>query len=140
MSEYILTHKHHTHTHAASGWRIHCGVEVTGLSTNKQLSHITDFFLKKNPAMQMTKQISAFFFCFIRELNPLLPPYLLPHSAREIKPFTPPLPSLSPPRANSNPLHSPLALSLYPHLSAHTSKVFPSNRDTHLPRDGPSCS
>ena len=24
--------------HAASGWRIHCGVEVTELSTNKQLS------------------------------------------------------------------------------------------------------
>ena len=38
MSEYILTHKHHTHPHAASGWRIHCGVEVTELSTNKQLS------------------------------------------------------------------------------------------------------
>ena len=36
MSEYILAHKHHTHTHAASGWRIHCGVEVTELSTNKQ--------------------------------------------------------------------------------------------------------
>ena len=36
MSEYILTHKYHTHTHAASGWRIHCGVEVTELSTNKQ--------------------------------------------------------------------------------------------------------
>jgi hypothetical protein len=38
MSEYILTHKHHTHTHAASGWRIHCGAEVTELSTNKQHS------------------------------------------------------------------------------------------------------
>jgi hypothetical protein len=38
MSEYILTHKHQTHNHAASGWRIHCGVEVTELSTNKQLS------------------------------------------------------------------------------------------------------
>ena len=38
MSEYILTHKHHTHTHAAFGWRIHCGVEVTELSTNKQHS------------------------------------------------------------------------------------------------------
>ncbi len=36
MSEHILTHKHHTHTYAASGWRIHCGVEVTELSTNKQ--------------------------------------------------------------------------------------------------------
>jgi hypothetical protein len=31
-------HKHHTHPHAASGWRIHCGVEVTELSTNKQHS------------------------------------------------------------------------------------------------------
>jgi hypothetical protein len=36
MSKYILTHKHHTHPHNASGWRIHCGVEVTELSTNKQ--------------------------------------------------------------------------------------------------------
>jgi hypothetical protein len=44
MSEQILTHKHQvhkqqTHNHAASGWRIHCGVEVTESSTNKQLSH-----------------------------------------------------------------------------------------------------
>ena len=43
MSEHILTrkhqaHKHHTHTHAALGWRIHCGVEVTEWSTNKQYS------------------------------------------------------------------------------------------------------
>jgi hypothetical protein len=43
MSEHILTHKHqahkhHTHPHAASAWCIHCGVEVTQLSTNKQLS------------------------------------------------------------------------------------------------------
>ena len=43
MSEHILTrkhqaHQHHTHPHAASGWRIHCGVEVTELSTNKQHS------------------------------------------------------------------------------------------------------
>ena len=67
----------------------------------------------------MTKQIFAFFLCFIRELNlyspltfslipransnPILPPYLLPHSTRELKPFTPPLPSPS------------------AHLSAHTS-------------------
>jgi hypothetical protein len=38
MSEHILTrkHKHHTHPQAAFGWRIHCGVEVTELSTNKQ--------------------------------------------------------------------------------------------------------
>ena len=59
----------------------------------------------------MTKQIFAFFFCFIRELNlyspltlslilransnPILPPYLIPHSARELKAYTPPLPSPS---------------------------------------------
>ena len=30
--------QHHTHPHAASGWRIHWGVEVTELSTNKQHS------------------------------------------------------------------------------------------------------
>jgi hypothetical protein len=41
MSEHILahkhqTHKHQTHNHAAHGWRIHCSVEVTELSTNKQ--------------------------------------------------------------------------------------------------------
>jgi hypothetical protein len=41
MSEHILAHKHQahkhqTHNHAAHGWRIHCGVEVTELSTNKQ--------------------------------------------------------------------------------------------------------
>ena len=42
MSEYILTHKHHTHTHAVSGWRIHCGVGVTELSTNKQHSLSSD--------------------------------------------------------------------------------------------------
>jgi hypothetical protein len=38
MSEYILTHKHHTHPHTASGWSIHCGVGVTELSTIKQHS------------------------------------------------------------------------------------------------------
>jgi hypothetical protein len=41
MSEHILAHKHQaqkhqTHNHVAHGWRIHCGVEVTELSTNKQ--------------------------------------------------------------------------------------------------------
>jgi hypothetical protein len=30
------------HNHAVSGWRIHCGVEVTELSTNKQLSLSVD--------------------------------------------------------------------------------------------------
>ena len=34
---HTYTQTPHTHTpHAASGWRIHCGVEVTELSTNKQ--------------------------------------------------------------------------------------------------------
>jgi hypothetical protein len=41
MSEPILAHKHQahkhqTHNHAAHDWRIHCGVEVTELSTNEQ--------------------------------------------------------------------------------------------------------
>jgi hypothetical protein len=42
MSEHILAHKHQTHNHAAHGWRIHCNVEVTEWSTNKQhtLSHM----------------------------------------------------------------------------------------------------
>jgi hypothetical protein len=50
----------------------------------------------------MTKQILAFFFLLHKRAKPALPPYLLPHSARELKPFTPPLPSPS------------------THLSAHT--------------------
>jgi hypothetical protein len=50
MSEYILTHKHHTHPHAASGWRIHCGVEVTELSTNKQHSLSSSTFSVKTLA------------------------------------------------------------------------------------------
>jgi hypothetical protein len=41
MSEHILAHKHQihkhqTHNHVAHDWRIHCGVEVTELGTNKQ--------------------------------------------------------------------------------------------------------
>jgi hypothetical protein len=52
MSEYILTHKHHTHPHAASGWRIHCGVEVTGLSTNKQHS----LSLEHHPALRAARR------------------------------------------------------------------------------------
>ena len=41
MSEQILTHKHQTHkhqthNHAASGCRIHCGVEVTEHSLSKK--------------------------------------------------------------------------------------------------------
>jgi hypothetical protein len=41
MSEHILAHKHQvhkhqTHNHAAHGRSIHCSVEVTELSTNKQ--------------------------------------------------------------------------------------------------------
>jgi hypothetical protein len=37
--------------HAASGWRIHCGVEVTELSTNKQHTlshHVGDFAGEQN--------------------------------------------------------------------------------------------
>jgi hypothetical protein len=58
MSEHILAHKHQahkhqTHNHAAHGWRIHCAVEVTELSTNKQhtlwrlLRHATEFALRQ---------------------------------------------------------------------------------------------
>jgi hypothetical protein len=46
----------------------------------------------------MTKQISAFLFCFKRELNPYSPLTSIPNpspSAGELKPFTPPLPSPS---------------------------------------------
>jgi hypothetical protein len=32
----VLTMAGRKEPHAASGWRIHCGVEVTELSTNKQ--------------------------------------------------------------------------------------------------------
>jgi hypothetical protein len=47
MSEHILAlkhqaHKHQTHNHTAHGWRIHCGVEVTEWSTNKQHSRYHD--------------------------------------------------------------------------------------------------
>ena len=46
----------------------------------------------------MTKQISAFLFCFKRELNPYSPLTSIPNpspSAGELTPFTPPLPSPS---------------------------------------------
>ena len=55
----------------------------------------------------MTQQILAFFFCFIRELNLYSPLTFSLISARELKPFTLPLPSPSPPRANLNPLLPP---------------------------------
>ena len=38
----------------------------------------------------MTKQILAFLFCFIRELNPYSPLTFSLPSERELKPFTPP--------------------------------------------------
>jgi hypothetical protein len=45
ISEHTFTHKH-THTSCTtsrgSGWRIHCGVKVTELSTNKQHTHSLD--------------------------------------------------------------------------------------------------
>jgi len=38
LTEYIVTHKHThiIHNIRGFGWRIHCGVEVTESSTNKQ--------------------------------------------------------------------------------------------------------
>jgi hypothetical protein len=64
MSEHILAHthqvhKHQTHNNAASGWRIHCGIEVTELSTNKQHTHthtLTSFLLSN----RCGKAIEAF--------------------------------------------------------------------------------
>jgi hypothetical protein len=52
----------------------------------------------------MTKQIFPFFFGFIRELTLYSPLTLSLTSARELKPYTPPLPSLP------------------THLSTHTSQ------------------
>ena len=46
-------------------------------------------FLKKNPAILNDEVKFPFFFCFIRELNPLLLPYLLPLPTY---PPTPPYP------------------------------------------------
>jgi hypothetical protein len=43
----------------------------------------------------MTKQILAFLFCFIRELTLYSPLTYSLTSARELKPYTPPLPSPS---------------------------------------------
>ena len=43
----------------------------------------------------MTKQILAFLFCFIRELTLYSPLTYSLSSARELKPYTPPLPSPS---------------------------------------------
>jgi len=65
MSDHILTHKHQTHNRAASGWRIHCGVEVTELSTNKQhsLSHPVTQGLPVLSLMMMS------FICFCRNKN-----------------------------------------------------------------------
>ena len=83
----------------------------------------------------MTKQILAFLFCFIKELNLYSPLTYFLTSARELKPFTPPFtysltsarelkPSPSPPRANSN-LYSPLTSIPKPSPSAHPS-AYPS--------------
>jgi hypothetical protein len=82
---------------------------------------ITEFFFKKKSGDVNYEANFSFFFCFIRELNPTLSPYLIPHSARELKPYTPPLPSPSPPRANSNPILPPCPLlpSTHPYLTRH---------------------
>ena len=56
-----------------------------------------------------------------KRAKPILPPYLLPHSARELKPYTPILFSPSPPRANSNPILPPYFI---PHLRARTQTLY----------------
>jgi hypothetical protein len=64
----------------------------------------------------MTKQILAFLFCFIRELTLYLPLTLSLTSARELKPYTPPLhPSLhlSHPKNPSRKKKSHLRMWLY---------------------------
>jgi len=61
----------------------------------------------------MTKQILAFLFCFTRELNLYTPLTYSLISARELKPYTPPLL-----------LPAPSA-----HLSAHTFSLHPWRQD-----------
>ena len=66
-------------------------------------------FMRDHHTISYTAHISSmywtvqeffpFIFCFIRELNPILPPYLLPH-----------------PRARTQSLYSPLTFSLHPLL------------------------
>ena len=71
-----------------------------------QTLHNINFFKKKNPAKQKTAQFFPFFFCFTRELNPYSPLTYTLTSARELKPFTPPLPSPSAhPSAHTFTLH-----------------------------------
>jgi len=81
-------------------------------------------FLKQKSGEAKDSAIFAFYFLLHKRAKPILPPYLLPHlrartqtlyspltfsltSARELKPFTPPVPSPS------------------THLSAHTSNHAP---------------
>jgi hypothetical protein len=82
----------------------------------KKLLHnhfITEFFLKKKSGDVNDQANFSFFFLLHKRAKPVLPPYLLPHSARELKPFTPPLPSPTF-RARTQTLYSPLTLSLRP--------------------------
>jgi hypothetical protein len=74
-----MTKRHHTHTQ----------VVITGL--------FFSFFASQTLHNRKTKSGDVnyeanlpFFFCFIRELNLILSPYLLPHFPRELKPYTPP--------------------------------------------------
>ena len=107
------------------------------------------FLLLHNHIINKTKKIFlrrcklrskfSLFFLLHKRAKPLLPPYLLPHSPRELKPYTPPLSSRSPTRANSartQTLYSPLTFSLYQpirpylthcphtHLSGHPPNQF----------------
>jgi hypothetical protein len=73
----------------------------------------------------MTKQILAFFFLLHKRAKPAPPLTLSLTSARELKPYTPPLPYPSPPRANSNPILPPYLLPLptYPLIPTHKSSL-----------------
>jgi hypothetical protein len=76
----------------------------------------------------MTKQILAFFCLLHKRAKPILPPYLLPHSARELKPYTPPLPSLSthPSTHSLNPTLNPSVA----RISAQTQAFCPVTKDS----------
>ena len=67
----------------------------------------------------MTKQILGFLFSFTRELNLYSPLTYTLTSARELKPYTPPLPSPSAHLSAHTSYTSPSA-----HPSAHTLKIY----------------
>jgi hypothetical protein len=84
---------------------------------------MTEMFFKKKSGVVNYEANFAFFFLLYTRANPILPSYLLPHSPRELKPFTPPLPSPSF-RARTQTLYSPLDLSLYPPIHPYLKPPF----------------